>query len=70
MTVEVADFGEINGIRIFRVHGSKHDLEEIVRACYEEGADFVVSPVIEHVRKGSWTTLLEIKISLEVEDVV
>jgi hypothetical protein len=64
--VQICDFGETDGIRTYRVHGGKPDLEKIIQTCRELDAKFDESPVIEHVRKGVWTILLRIKIPVGV----
>lgn len=64
--VQICDFGEKDGIQIYRVHGLKNDLEELLQACHDEDAKFDKAPVLEHVRKGLWTILLKIKVPVGV----
>lgn len=64
--VQICDFGERDGIRMYRVHGDKPDLQKILQACRDEDAKFHEAPVLEHVRKGLWTILLKIKVPVGV----
>lgn len=64
--VQICDFGEKNGIKMYRVHGDKADLQKILQACHDEDAKFDEAPVLEHVRKGCWTILLKIKVPVGV----
>ena len=38
--VQICDFGEKDGIKMYRVHGEKIDLEKILQACHDEDAKF------------------------------
>jgi hypothetical protein len=64
--IQVSDFGERNGVRTYRVHGDKTDLEELIDAMHKLETSFEDSPVIDYLRKGSWTMLLQIKIPVGV----
>ena len=64
--VQICDFGEKDGIKMYRVHGEKIDLEKILQACHDEDAKFHEAHVLEHVRKGLWTILLKIKVPVGV----
>lgn len=68
-TVLVADFGENNGVRTFRINGRKEDLERILNECREENAEIINSAEIQHVRRGDWTVLLKIRVSVKVSEV-
>ena len=60
--VQICDFGEKDGVKMYRIHGDKVDLEKILETCREEDAKFEDEPVLEYTRKGIWTILLRIKI--------
>ena len=64
--VQICDFGERDGVKMYRVHGDKEDLEKILETCREEGAKLESEPVLEYTRKGIWTILLRIKIPVGV----
>lgn len=64
--VQICDFGERDGVKMYRVHGDKEDLEKILKTCREEGAKLESEPVLEYTRKGIWTILLRIKIPVGV----
>ena len=64
--VQICDFGERDGVKMYRVHGDKEDLEKILETCREEGAKLESEPVMEYTRKGIWTILLRIKIPVGV----
>jgi hypothetical protein len=64
--IQICDFGERNGIRMYRVHGDKIDLEKILQTCLDEDAKFEELPVLEYTRKGVWTFLLKIKVPVGV----
>lgn len=67
--VQIADFGEINGVRTYRVNGDKQDLERIIEECRNEDANcFLDTPELEYLRKGCWTLLIKLKIAVEVGD--
>jgi hypothetical protein len=68
-TVLVADFGENDGIRTFRINGKKEALQRILNECHKENAEIINSAEIEHVRKNDWTVLLKIRIAAKVSDV-
>lgn len=66
--VQVADFGESNGVRTYRVHGDKADLEKIIEECRDEDPNcFDTEPQLEKVWK-SWTLLIRLKVAVEVGD--
>ena len=64
--VQICDFGEKEGTRMYRVHGDKADLEKILQVCRDQDAKFDEAPVLECVRKGLWTILLKIKVPVGV----
>lgn len=64
--VQICDFGERDGVKMYRVHGDKVDLEKILETCREEGAKLESEPTLEYTRKGVWTILLRIKIPVGV----
>lgn len=64
--VQICDFGERDGVKMYRVHGDKEDLEKILKTCREEGAKLESEPTLEYTRKGVWTILLRIKIPVGV----
>ena len=64
--VQIADFGEKNGVRTYRIHGDKEDLDKIVDQCRESDATYGGLPDIELVRHGLWTMLLQIKVHVNV----
>ena len=64
--VQICDFGERNGIKMYRVHGDKEDLEKIIQTIHDEDGKFKEPPVLEYTRKGIWTILLKIKIPVGV----
>lgn len=64
--IQVCDFGEVDGVKTYRVNGSKDALEKILAACYKEDATFDGTPELEHVQKNYWTLLLKIKVAVEV----
>lgn len=64
--IQICDFGERNGVRMYRVLGDKNDLEKILQACRDEDAKFDKAPVLEYTRKGIWTTLIKIKVPVSV----
>ena len=67
--VQISDFGERNGVQIYRVNGDKLDLEKLIQECREADANcFYESPELEYLRKGCWTTLVKIKIAVGVGD--
>lgn len=61
--VNVYDFGLTDGIQTYRVMGDKEDLEKIIQECRDEDAEFIISPELTFIRRGQWTTLLQLKIS-------
>lgn len=67
--VQVADFGESNGIRTFRINGSREDLEKVINECRREKAEIINPAEIQQVRKGDWTLLLKIKVAVKVSEV-
>jgi hypothetical protein len=64
--VQICDFGERNGIQMYRVHGDKADLEKILQTIRDEDGVLTESPVMEYTRKGIWTILLKIKVPVGV----
>ena len=64
--VQICDFGERDGVKMYRVHGDKEDLEKILKTCREDGAKLESEPILEYTRKGIWTILLRIKIPVGV----
>ena len=64
--VQICDFGERNGIRMYRVHGDKEDLEKIIQTIHDEDGKLKETPVMEYTRKGIWTILLKIKVPVGV----
>lgn len=68
-TVLVADFGENDGVRTFRINGKKEALQRILNECRKENAEIINSAEIEHVRKNNWTVLLKIRIAAKVSEV-
>ena len=65
-SIFVGDFGEINGVRTYRVNGEKADLIRVINEIRELDALFVHEPVLEEIRFGQWTMLLQIKLPVEV----
>ena len=67
--VQICDFGEYNGVKTYRIHGDKPDLERIIAECRKEDENcFEDSPELDFVRHGSWTLLIKLKIAVEVGD--
>jgi hypothetical protein len=64
--VQICNFGERNGVQMYRVHGDKADLEKIIQTLIDEDAKLDESPVMEYTRKGVWTILLKIKVPVGV----
>lgn len=64
--VQICDFGEKDGVKTYRVHGDKADLEKIIQTIIDEDGCFHQAPALEHVRKGVWTILLKIKVPVGV----
>ena len=69
VVVQVADFGENNGIRTFRINGNKEDLQRIINECRKEKAEIINPAEIQHVYRGDWTLLLKIKVAVKVSEV-
>ncbi len=69
--VQICDFGELNGIKTYRINGDRHNLEKIIEECRKEDDNcFHGTPELKYVYKGSWTLLLRIKVAMKVGDVV
>ena len=64
--VQIADFGEKDGVKTYRIHGDKVDLEKIVEECRINDAAYGGLPDVERVRYGLWTILLKIKVHANV----
>jgi hypothetical protein len=64
--VQICDFKEKDGVKMYRVNGDKADLEKILKTCREEGVKLEFEPELEYTRKGIWTILLRIKIPVGV----
>lgn len=65
--VMIGNFGVINGFQTYRVCGDKEKLQTILEACLQEGATFKGDwPQIEHIHRGQYSLLLEIKTAVEV----
>lgn len=61
----IGDFGEHEGIRIFRVCGAKHDIMRLIDEAYTMGHEFIEMPLVEHVIRQQYSTLLKIKVATE-----
>lgn len=59
----IGDFGEKEGIRTFRICGSKEDVYRVVYEARDMGHKFADTPIINHVFRGQWTTLLKLKVA-------
>jgi hypothetical protein len=64
--VQIGDFGESEGIRTFSIQGGKEDLYKIIEECRKMDAKFDDTPNIIHVRKGTWSMVLKLKVAVEV----
>ena len=60
--VQIGDFGESGGITTYRINGDLEDLERIIDTCRKEGVIFTETPLLEYVRKGSWSLLIRFKL--------
>jgi hypothetical protein len=60
----ICNFGHRNGVHMWRVNGTIHELTELLTALALEGAHYKngVAPLIEHVHRGEYTLLLELLI--------
>ena len=66
--VQIADFGEKNGVRTYRVNGDKVDLERIIAECRKEDANcFDGEPELERTFRH-WTLLIKLKVAVGVGD--
>ena len=63
---QVYDFGDRDGVKSYRVSGSKEDLYRVLDECREMDCRFDDTPILTHVRKGQWTMMLRIKVAVEV----
>lgn len=63
--VFVVNFGNVNGVQRFRVHGTMPELIEIIKETTLMGHVFVTKPIIEHVRKNQFTVWIELVVPLE-----
>jgi hypothetical protein len=59
----IGDFGEKNGIRTYRICGSKEDIYRVIGEAREMGHKFDDTPIVNHVFRGQWTTLLKLKLA-------
>lgn len=64
--VQIGDFGEKDGVRTFSIQGDKGDLNKILDECREADAKFDDTPNMVHVRRGTWSMLLKVKVAVEV----
>jgi hypothetical protein len=66
--VQVADFGEYDGVRTYRVNGDKVDLERIIADCRKEDTNcFDGEPELEKTLRH-WTLLIRLKVAVQVGD--
>jgi hypothetical protein len=65
-SVMVGNFGIKNGVQTYRICGVKEDLFKIIEECREMGYKFNDTPAINHVHRGQWTLLLNLKVPVEV----
>jgi hypothetical protein len=64
--VQIGDFGERDGVRTYSIQGDKPDLYKIIEECRKMDAKFDDTPNMVHVRRGTWSMLLKIKVYVEV----
>jgi hypothetical protein len=64
--VQIGDFGERNGVRTYSIQGDKADLYKIIDECRKMDATFDDTPNIVHVRRGTWSMVLKLKVAVEV----
>jgi hypothetical protein len=64
--VQIGDFGEKNGVRTYSIQGDKADLYKIIEECRKMDATFDDTPNIVHVRRGTWSMVLKLKVAVEV----
>jgi hypothetical protein len=64
--VQIGDFGEKNGVRTYSIQGDKADLERIIDECRKMDAKFDDTPNMVHVRRGTWSMVLKVKVAVEV----
>jgi hypothetical protein len=63
--IQVGDFGEINGVRTYRINGDKPDLEKIIDECRKLDAKFEDVPEI-HKTHRCYSLLLKIRVPVQV----
>jgi hypothetical protein len=61
----VVNYGNVDGVHRFRVHGTMKELLTVIEGTLLVGHRFVTKPVIEHVRKNEYTMWVELDIPLE-----
>lgn len=61
----VVNFGNVDGVQRFRVHGTMLELTEVIKETILMGHVFVTHPSIEHVRKNEYTVWLELSVPLD-----
>lgn len=59
----IGDFGEKNGVRTYRICGTKEDIYKVIEEARVMGHKFADTPIINHVFRGQWSTLLQLKIA-------
>jgi hypothetical protein len=59
----IGDFGEKNGVRTYRICGSKEDVYRVLEEAREMGHKFDDTPIVNYVFRGQWTTLLKLKVA-------
>lgn len=62
----VVNYGNVDGVQRFRVHGTMPELIEVVKKTTLMGHIFLNKPIIEHVRKNQYTVWLELSVPLKV----
>lgn len=62
-SVMIGYFPEKDGVISYRICGTKADIYEIINEAREMGHKFADTPIINHVHRGQWSTLLKLKTS-------
>lgn len=64
--VQIGDFGLKDGVKTYSIQGDKDSLYKIIDECRKMDAKFDDTPNMIHVRKGTWSMLLKLKVFVEV----
>lgn len=62
MSLQVYDFGLKRGVQVYRVSGTRNDLDRVLSECYDLRVEFEEDPTVTYVRLNLWTVLLKIRI--------